>query len=73
MVANKGKEKTIEQRLQEFEERLRRQLLNRRPLGSAHDERLIRDSFDHGALPEIHGTLAALASSRPEAPVETVC
>ena len=65
MVANKGKEKTIEQRLQEFEERLRRQLL--------HDDRRIRRSFDQGAMPEIHVTLAALASSRPETPVETAC
>jgi predicted CoA-substrate-specific enzyme activase len=68
MVASKGKEKTIEQRLQEFEERLRRQLLNRRPLGSVSDERLIRDSFEQGALPEIHVSVAALAASRPPAP-----
>jgi hypothetical protein len=68
MIASKGKEKTIEQRLQEFEERLRRQLLNRRPLGSVSDERLIRDSFEQGALPEIHVSVAALAASRPPAP-----
>jgi len=62
LIANKGKEKSIEQRLKEFEARLRRQLRE-------EQERLIRASLDQGAMPEIHVSLAALAASRPELPV----
>ncbi len=61
LIANKGKEKSIEERLREFEARLRRRLRE-------EQERLIRASFDQGAMPEIHVSLAALAASRPQAP-----
>jgi predicted nucleotide-binding protein (sugar kinase/HSP70/actin superfamily) len=59
MVRNKQKANTIESQLKQFEERLRRQML-REKLDA--DER-VRNSFDGGAMPQIHVTLGALASS----------
>ena len=61
MIRNKQKANTIEQQLKEFEARLRRQML-REKLES--DER-VRNSFDGGAMPQIHVSLGQLASSTP--------
>jgi predicted nucleotide-binding protein (sugar kinase/HSP70/actin superfamily) len=65
MVRNKNKAKTIEQQLQEFEARLRREML-RRKLDASDDAR-VRESFETGSMPQIHVSLGALAASRPPA------
>jgi predicted nucleotide-binding protein (sugar kinase/HSP70/actin superfamily) len=62
MVRNKNKASTIENQLKEFEARLRRQML-REKLDS---NELVRDSFETGAMPQIHVTLGALQGSRPQ-------
>ncbi len=64
LIANKGKQKSIEERLADYERRLRAQLL-KQPLGAPHQERLIRDAFDTGAMPTIHVGLEELAASNP--------
>jgi predicted CoA-substrate-specific enzyme activase len=64
MVANKHKQKTIDDKLKEFEERLRRQLLKQR-LGNIEEERRIQEAFEQGHMPTIHVSVGALAASRP--------
>ncbi|MFN3325568.1 MAG: BadF/BadG/BcrA/BcrD ATPase family protein [Bryobacteraceae bacterium] len=64
MVANKGKQKSIEQQLAEFEARLRRQLLKER-LESIHSDELVKQSLDQGHMPTIHVPLGNLAASKP--------
>ena len=58
MVRNKQKTRSIEEQLEEFEARLRRKMLRERM-----DETLVRESFEHGALPQIHVPVGALAAS----------
>jgi activator of 2-hydroxyglutaryl-CoA dehydratase/predicted nucleotide-binding protein (sugar kinase/HSP70/actin superfamily) len=65
MVRNKNKAKTIEQQLQEFEARLRREML--RPKPDASVDALVRQSFETGSMPQIHVSLGALQASRPPA------
>jgi predicted CoA-substrate-specific enzyme activase len=61
MVRNKEKAKTIEQQLEEFEARLRRQLLREKLDQSV----MVNEAFETGALPTIHVSLSALQNSRP--------
>jgi predicted CoA-substrate-specific enzyme activase len=68
MVETKGREKTIDEKLKEFEDRLRRQLLNQQPLRNAEEERRVQLAFEQGTLPTIHVSLAALAASKPPQP-----
>jgi predicted CoA-substrate-specific enzyme activase len=58
MVRNKQKAKTIESQLQEFEARLRREML-REKLDS------LSGAFETGAMAQIHVSLGTLAASRP--------
>jgi hypothetical protein len=61
MVRNKEKAETIERQLEEFEARLRRQLLREKL-----DQNVkVNEAFETGALPTIHVSLGALQSSRP--------
>jgi predicted nucleotide-binding protein (sugar kinase/HSP70/actin superfamily) len=60
IVRNKQKSKTIDQQMQEFEARLRRQML-RDKLDS------MSDAFETGAMPQIHVSLGALQASNPAA------
>ncbi|HTS29633.1 MAG TPA: BadF/BadG/BcrA/BcrD ATPase family protein [Bryobacteraceae bacterium] len=62
MVRNKNKASTIEQQLREFEARLRRQMLREKL-----DTVLTRESFEKGAMPQIHVSIGALEASRPAA------
>ena len=62
MVRNKKKASTIESQLKEFEARLRRQMLREK----LESNELVRDSFETGAMPQIHVTLGALEGSRPQ-------
>ncbi len=67
MVANKGREKTIEDKLREFEQKLRRHMVNQR-LGTPEQERQLQEHFlDQGHTPTIHVSLGQLAASRPAA------
>jgi xylose isomerase len=69
MVKNKKKATTIDQQLQEFEARLRRQMLREK----LEDSALVRESFNTGSMPQIHVSIGALQASRPAAPeYETV-
>jgi hypothetical protein len=66
IVRNKEKAKTIEQQLEEFEARLRRQLLREKL-----DQNVkVNEAFETGALPTIHVSLGALQNSRPAAQYE---
>ena len=47
--------------IREFEERLRRQMMR-----DKLDNPLVQESFDTGSMPQIHVSLGALQSSRPE-------
>jgi predicted nucleotide-binding protein (sugar kinase/HSP70/actin superfamily) len=67
IVANKKKQKSIDEQLAEFEARLRRQML-RQKLESAK----VQESFETGAMPTIHVSLGALAASKPAPQYETV-
>ncbi|MGO9263082.1 MAG: BadF/BadG/BcrA/BcrD ATPase family protein [Bryobacteraceae bacterium] len=58
MVRNKQKAKTIESQLQEFEARLRREML-REKLDA------LSGAFETGSMPQIHVSLGALAASKP--------
>ena len=60
MVRNKQKSTNIDQQLREFEARLRRQMLRE----NGEDSRLVRESFETGAMPQIHVSLGALEASR---------
>jgi predicted CoA-substrate-specific enzyme activase len=60
MVRNRQKATTIEQQLQEFEARLRRQML-REKLDS------MQEAFETGAMPQIHVSVGQLAASKPAA------
>ena len=64
MVKNKKKANSIEQQLQEFEARLRRQVLREK----LEDSSLVRESFQTGSMPQIHVTIGALEATRPAAP-----
>jgi len=64
MVAAQKKRSAIDERLREFEARLRRELL-REKLARMQE----REEHPDGSLPTIHVSLGALASSRPSAPV----
>ena len=56
MIANKRKELDVERKLEEFETRLRKRLdLDRR----------IKESFETGAMPQIHVSVEALAGTAP--------
>ncbi len=59
MIANKGKEKTIEEKLREFEARLRRELTQ---------QTVSPEIFARGHRETIHVSLDALAASNPAAP-----
>ena len=56
MVANKEKLFDVERKLEEFEQRLRRR---------ADLDRLIEESFQAGAMPQIHVSVEALAGTAP--------
>ena len=60
MVRNKQKSKTIDSQLQEFEARLRREML-REKLDS------LSGAFETGAMPQIHVSVGQLAASKPAA------
>jgi predicted nucleotide-binding protein (sugar kinase/HSP70/actin superfamily) len=62
MVRDKNKAKTIEDQLKEFEARLRRQMLR-----DASNDSMVAESFQTGAMPQIHVSLGTLAASRPPA------
>jgi predicted CoA-substrate-specific enzyme activase len=62
MVAAKAKRSDIDQKLKEFEDRLRRQLLKEKLAAIQQQE-----EHPGGALPQIHVTIGALAASRPPA------
>ena len=69
MVWNKKEATTIDQQLQEFEARLRRQMLREK----LQDSALVRESFQTGSMPQIQLSIGALQASRPAAPeYETV-
>jgi predicted CoA-substrate-specific enzyme activase len=61
MAANRKKRSDIDQKLKEFEDRLRRQLLKEKLAAMQQPEH-------PGALPQIHVTIGALAASPPPAP-----
>ena len=63
MVRNKQKTNTIEQQLQEFEAKLRRQMLRDRM-----DDSRVHESFEHGSMPPIHVSIGALAASASASP-----
>ena len=63
MIGMHKKASTIEQQLQEFEARLRRQMLREK----LEDNAMVRDSFATGSMPQIHVSLGALQASRPAA------
>ena len=65
IVRNKHKATDIERQLREFEARLRRQML-REKLEDASGDSLVRESFETGAMPQIHVSVGALAASRPQ-------
>jgi predicted nucleotide-binding protein (sugar kinase/HSP70/actin superfamily) len=69
IVAAKKKRSSVEDKLAEFEARLRRELLKQRL--EALDSGKVQRAFEDGHLPRIHVDVAALANSRP-APVERV-
>jgi predicted nucleotide-binding protein (sugar kinase/HSP70/actin superfamily) len=60
MVKSKQKALTIDERLREFEARLRRQMLRERM-----EESKVLESFEHGSMPQIHVSVGALAASAP--------
>jgi hypothetical protein len=62
MVRNKQKSNTIDQQLQEFEARLRRQMLREKLDRSDSD--MVRESFETGSTPQIHVSLGALQASK---------
>ena len=62
MVRDKQKANTIDQQLQEFEARLRRQMLREKLDQSDSD--MVRESFETGSMPQIHGSLGALQASK---------
>jgi predicted CoA-substrate-specific enzyme activase len=64
MVANKKKKATVDARLREFEERLRRQLMKER-LSASLESLAVENSMEQGAMPQIHVSVGALAASRP--------
>jgi len=61
-VRNKQKSNTIDQQLQEFEARLRWQMLRERLDQSDND--MVRESFETGSMPQIHVSLGALQASK---------
>ena len=65
IVRNKQKSKTIDAEMQEFEARLRRQML-RDKLDS------MSDAFETGSMPQIHVSLGALQASNPARQLEGV-
>lgn len=67
MVANKKKRASIDAQLREFEERLRRQMMKER-LSASLESAAVANSFDQGAMPQIHVSVGQLAASRPTAP-----
>jgi len=68
MIRNRAKASTIEGQLAEFEARLRRQMLREKLESNEQSNELVRDSFETGAMPQIHVTIGALAASRPQQP-----
>lgn len=68
MVRNKQKANTIEQKLKEFEASLRRQMLREKLEANAGPSDKVRESFETGAMPQIHVSLGALQASKPPAP-----
>jgi hypothetical protein len=67
IVRNKNKATNIDQRLKEFEAKLRRQALREKLGDSVLDDSLVQQSFEHGSMPQIHVTIGALAASNPPA------
>jgi predicted CoA-substrate-specific enzyme activase len=64
MIANKGKEKSIEERLAEFERKLRRELMQ---------QQMAPEVFTtQGHQPTIHVSLGALAASNPASRAQTM-
>ena len=57
MIANKGKEKSIEEKLKEFEAKLRRELMQQYTVSP--------EVFNSGHKETIHVSLGALAASNP--------
>ena len=62
MVRNKQQSNPIDQQLQEFEARLRWQMLRERLDQSDND--MVRESFETGSMPQIHVSLGALQASK---------
>jgi hypothetical protein len=65
IVRNKNKAQTIEAQLQEFEARLRKQLLREKLDG-------LSSAFETGAMPQIHVSIGQLAASKPTVERELV-
>jgi hypothetical protein len=65
IVRNKQKAHTIEAQLQEFEARLRRQMLREKLDGMS-------GAFETGSMPQIHVSLGALQASHPAPEYERV-
>ena len=61
-MRNKQKSNTIDQQLQEFEARIRRQMLREKLDQSDSD--MVRESFETGSMPQIHVSLGALQASK---------
>src|SRR6202162_6322744 len=68
MVRNKQKQNSVDQQLQEFEARLRRQLLRE----TLESSQMVQDSFDTGSMPQIHVSIGALTASKPTPQYERV-
>ncbi|MBI3209594.1 MAG: CoA activase [Candidatus Solibacter usitatus] len=64
MVLAAKKKTDVEQKLADFELRLRRQLLKEK-LGKLHTDEAVMNSMDQGVIPQIHVSLGQLAASRP--------
>jgi hypothetical protein len=62
IVRNKQKATSIDQQMREFEARLRRQMLRQKLDQSDSD--MVRESFETGAMPQIHVSLGALQASK---------
>ena len=67
IVEAKQKRNSIDAHLAEFEKRLRMQLLKEK-LAELESRDRVKDSFNQGAMPQIHVTVGALAASKSSAP-----
>ncbi len=64
MLANKKKKASIDVKLREFEERLRRQLMKEK-LAASLDNLAVENSMEQGSMPRIHVSIGQLTASKP--------